>query len=357
VSAERTPRALVLRSAAGLEATILDFGATLARLRAPDRHGRLGDVVLGFDDPRAWLGPHPCLGGLVGRYANRIAGARFALDGREHRLPANEGPHCLHGGDGFHRRFWELSPIGDGEAELRLVSPDGDQGFPGRLEVAVRYRLRDRALAIEIVAATDAPTIVSLTSHAYWNLEDGGATPILDHRLAVAAQRYTPIDRAGIPTGALAPVADTPLDFRAARAIGERIDVLVPLRGGYDHNFALDDPVTSPLASGSLRGNRAAGSERASSSALRSAARLTAPRSGRTLAVRTTLPGLQLYTGSCFDGTRAFRGGVRTPRFGALALETQQFPNAPNEPGFPSARLDPGERWSHTTVYELGIET
>lgn len=332
--AARAPRAFVLRAGTGLEATILDWGATLARLRAPGRDGRLADLVLGFDDLAAYQGPHPSLGGVVGRYANRIAGARFALDGRTHALAANDGRHCLHGGPpGFDRRFWDAEPCGDRELLLTLRSPDGDQGFPGNLEVSLRYRLEGAALHLETRAACDAPTVVSLASHAYWNLEDGGAAPILEHRLAIAAERHTPIDAEGIPTGAIAPVAGTPLDFRTPRAIGERIEALLPSRGGYDHNFVLD----------------------AAGDASRIAARLVAPRSGLALAVRTTLPGLQLYTGGCFDGSRAFRGGVRTPRFGALALETQQFPNAPNEPGFPSARLDPGAVQQHTTVFEIGL--
>jgi aldose 1-epimerase len=328
----RTPRAFVLRSETGLEATFLDWGATLARLRVPDRDGRPVDVVLGFDDLRAYQGSHPYLGATVGRYANRIANARFALDGRSHALPANDGPHCLHGGrSGFDRRFWEAEPDGERALLLTLRSPDGDQGFPGTLDVALRCALEGDALRLETRLESDAPTVASLACHAYWNLEDGGATPILEHRLEVAASRHTPIDGAGIPTGAIEPVAGTPLDFRTPRAIGDRIEALVPLRGGYDHNFALDAP----------------------GDATRVAARLVAPRSGRVLTVRTTLPGLQLYTGSCFDGGSAFRPGVRTPRFGALALETQQFPNAPNEPGFPSARLDPGAPHEHLTVYQI----
>jgi aldose 1-epimerase len=329
----RVPRAFVLQSDAGLEATILDWGATLARLRAPDRDGRLGDVVLGFDDLAAYRGPHPYLGAIVGRFANRIAGARFALDGRVHALAANDGPHCLHGGDpGFDRAFWDVAGAGESAVELRLHSPDGDRGFPGALDALVRYRLAGRALHLEMRATTTAPTVVSLASHAYWNLEDGGASPILDHRLAIAASRWTPVDAAGIPVGTIEPVAGTPFDFATLRAIGERHAAVVPLRGGYDHNFALDAPAPGV------------------------AARLVAPRSGRSLTIRTTLPGLQLYTGSCFDGTQRYRAAYPTPRFGAVALETQHFPNAPNEPTFPSARLDPGETYEHSTVYELNVD-
>ena len=330
--ADPSPRAFVLRSDAGLEATILDWGATLARLRAPDRDGRPGDVVLGFDDPAAYQAPHPYVGALVGRFANRIAGARFELDGRAHRLAANDGPHCLHGGAvGFDRRTWDVTDVGPTEIELALASADGDQGFPGALDVVARYRLVGSALHMETRAVARDATVVSLASHAYWNLADGGASAILDHRLAIAAERYTPVDASGIPTGAIEPVAGTPFDFRAPRAIGERIAPLVPSRGGYDHNFALDAGAAF-------------------------AARVVEPRSGRVLTVRTTLPGLQLYTGGCFDGTRAFRAGTATPRYGALALEAQQFPNAPNEPSFPSARLDPGQPWHHRIVYALSVD-
>lgn len=315
-------RSFALRSTSGLEATILAYGATLMRLRAPDARGRLGDVVLGLDDPRAHAGPHPYLGGIVGRYANRIAHARFALDGRTYALVANEGPHCLHGGAiGFDRVVWEAASRGDAAVELRHRSVAGDQGFPGTLETRVVYRLDADTLHVEMHATSDAPTVVSLTSHVYWNLEDGGATPVHAHQLAIAAQRYTPVDASLVPTGEIAPVAGTRFDFRSSRAIG----------GDYDHNFALDTTAPDGVA-----------------------ARLVAPRSGRSLAVRTTLPGLQLYTGTCFDASRPFRDGVRTPRSGAVALEAQHFPNAPNEPRFPSARLDPGEVYEHRIAYEFG---
>jgi aldose 1-epimerase len=316
-------RSFTLRSTTGLEATILAQGATLMRLRAPDARGRIGDIVLGFDDPRAYAGPHPYLGGIVGRFANRIAYARFDLDGVGHALVANDGPHCLHGGAiGFDRVVWEAEPIGDAAVELRHRSVAGDQGFPGTLDARVVYRLATDALHVEMRATSDAPTVVNLASHAYWNLEDGGETPVHAHRLVIAAQRYTPADASGIPSGGIEPVAGTRFDFRAER----------PIDGDYDHNFALD--VAPPGGA---------------------AARLLAPESGRSLTLRTTLPGLQLYTGTCFDGSREFRHGVRTPRSGAVALEAQHFPNAPNEPRFPSARLDPGEVYAHRVVYELGI--
>ena len=331
--AARALRSFALRSDAGLEATILCHGATLMRVRVPDAHGRLGDVALGFDDPRAYLGPHPYLGGIVGRFANRIASARFALGDRIFPLTANDGPHTLHGGSrGFDKVTWDGEPLGDAAVELRYRSRDGDEGFPGNLDARVTYRLDGAALRIECRATTDAPTVVSLASHAYWNLEDGGASAILDHSLQIAASQYTPIDASGIPTGRLDPVAGTPFDFTTPQRVGARIESLLAQRGGYDHNFALDH----------------------AGDAAQPAARLSAPRSGRTMTLSTTLPGLQLYSGSCFDGAQRFRDGVATPRFGALALEAQHFPNAPNEPSFPSSRLLPGEEYVHTTVYAFG---
>lgn len=321
-AAAHAPRTFALRSSAGLEATILDHGATLMRLRVPDAAGRPGDVVLGFDDAQAYLGPHPYLGCIVGRYANRIASARFELDGRSVALTANDGANTLHGGTrGFDEVTWQAEAIGDAAVELRHRSPDGDEGFPGNLDARVVYRLDGASLRIEYRATSDAPTVVSLASHAYWNLDDGGATPILDHRLTIAAAHYTPVDAALIPTGALAAVEGTPFDFRTPRAIGERM----PQPGGYDHNFAFDGP------SGRLR--------------------LEAARSGRVLSLTTTLPGLQLYSGSCFDGVQRFRAGVATPRFGGVALEAQHFPNAPNEPRFPCAVLRPGSVYAHSCVY------
>jgi aldose 1-epimerase len=222
--APRAPRTFALRSSKGLEATILDHGATLMRLRVPDARGRLGDVVLGFDDPLAYRGPHPYVGGIVGRYANRIASARFTLDGRHFALEANDGAHTLHGGMlGFDRMRWEAESVGDAAIELRYRSPDGEAGFPGNLDASVIYRLDDAALRIGFRATSDAPTVVSLASHAYWNLDDGGATPILDHTLAIDASRYTPVDASGIPTGAIETVAGTPLDFTTPGRVGARI--------------------------------------------------------------------------------------------------------------------------------------
>ena len=328
-----------LRNANGLEAEVIRLGATLVRLRAPDRAGRLGDVVLGFAEHADYHGRHPALGSTVGRFANRIGGACFALDGRRYVLAANDGPHHLHGS--FGHATWDAEPVAGG-AGVRLCyrSPAGEEGYPGTLDVETTFRLGDDdALHLEWRATTDAPTVVNLTNHAYWNLEDGGASPILDHELWLAASRYAPVDRSGLPTGELVPVRDTPFDFTTPRRIGERMAALLGSRGGYDHPFALD-------TAGDLGAP---------------AARLVAPHSRRALEVRTTQLALQLYTGNFLDGTIHARAGARPRRWHALSLETQGFPNAPNEPRFPSARLDPGRvergaRLAHLRLHQLALE-
>lgn len=331
-------RPIVLRNRSGLEAELLPFGATLARLRAPDREGRLGDVLLALAELADYRGQHPHVGATVGRYANRIGGARFELDGRRYPLAANDGAHHLHGGPcGFDRRPWQdpelFSVPGGSGVRMRLHSPAGDAGYPGALDVAASFTLRDDdTLSIEYRATTDAPTVVSLTNHSYFQLDDAGASPVLDHLLWLAAAHYTPVDASGVPDGSIAPVGGTPFDFTTPRRLGERIADLVATRGGYDHNFVL-----------------AAGGDAAAV-----VARLEAPRSGRVLELRTTQPALQLYTGNFLAGDLRCRDGVRPERWHAVCLETQAFPNAPNEPGFPSARLDPGTLYRHETVYRFG---
>lgn len=333
-------RPIRLQNENGLEAEVLPFGATLARLRAPDRDGRLGDVVLSLADVADYRGDHPHVGSTVGRYANRIGGAAFVLDGRRHTLPANDGPHHLHGGPrGLSRRPWrvleELAVPGGAGVVLGIESPAGDEGYPGSVAITARYSLGgDDALRVDYHATTDAPTVLSLANHAYFHLDDGGASPVLDHTLWLRATRYAPVDASGLPTGALEPVAGTPFDFTRPRPLGERIAALVPLRGGYDHPFALDDP-----------GGLAA-----------PAARLVAPRSGRVLTVHTTQPCLQLYGGNFLGGDLRCQGGARPGRWHAVCLETQAFPNAPNEPRFPSARIEPGRAYQHVTVYALGTD-
>jgi aldose 1-epimerase len=310
-----------------LVARIASFGAILHTLEAPDREGRRANVVLGrptLADYRA--DNRPNFGAVCGRYANRISGARFELDGVEHRLPANDGAHTLHGGpDGFDRRDWEAELDGDALV-LRLTSPDGDMGFPGELHVEVRYTLRDDALRIDYRAQTDRPTVANLTNHTYWNLAGEGAGSVEEHVLEVAASRFVQVGPGAIPTGELPPVDGTPLDFRTPRRLGERLrDEELALTRGYDHSLVLDG-----------------------------GARLHDPVSGRLLEVETTEPALHLYTGNYLDGTLAGTGGRLYRQGDGVALETQHFPDSPNRPAFPSTVLRPGGELRSTTTFRLG---
>lgn len=334
----RPPRAWRLDNGAGLALTVLDLGGIASALEVPDRAGRPANVVLALPRAADYLQPHPHLGTLVGRYANRIAGGRFRLDGRDWTLERNEGANTLHGGpDGFGRRWWEvhaLPPAPDGSValELRLASPHGDQGFPGRLEVRVRYTLTaGNAWRIDHQARTDRPTVVSLTQHAYFNL--AGSGDILGHRLAILASRYCPVDAGLIPLQPQA-VDGTPFDFRQPQAIGARIHEPHPqLRaaGGYDHNWIPDGAGLRPVA------------------------RLQEPPSGRCMEVLTDAPGLQFYSGNFLDGSLMGRSGPLA-RHAGLCLETQQFPDAPNRPDFPSPVLRPGEVLRGTTIYRFSTE-
>jgi aldose 1-epimerase len=328
----------------GVTAELSSYGATLVALRVPDRDGRSGDVVLGFDGLEGYLGGHPHLGGIVGRYANRIGNASFPLDGRRLELTANDPPHHIHGGEaGFDRMIWRAESFHEPGAQgvrFSHVSADGDQGYPGELRTRVGYTLRGSELVIDYEAESNAPTVVNLTNHAYFNLRDAGASSVLDHVLEIPAHLYTPVDAAGIPTGAIASVQGTALDFRSPRALGERLDQLGDGRGGYDHNYVLDGLVPDGSEPGLP--------------ALRVAARVFEPESGRTLVVRTSQPGLQLYSGNFLDGSVVGRGDVAYRAHHGLCLETQHFPDSPNQPGFPSTRLDPGQRYRHRTVIRFG---
>jgi aldose 1-epimerase len=322
-----------------LRATVLSYGATLARLEVPDRSGRAADVTLGFDALAAYEASRAHLGGVVGRFANRIAGARFALAGVEHRLTANEGRHQLHGGArGFDRRVWQASPLADGTGvELQLESEEGDEGYPGRLACRARYRIAGpRELAIELEARAERATPVSLAQHAYWNLAGPPGAPVADHVLEIAADRYAPVDAEHIPTGALAAVAGTPFDFRAPRRIGDagsRAHPELALHGGFDHPFAL----------------------RGGEGALRFAARLTEPSCGRVLEIHTTAPCLQLYGGQGL-AREAGKAGWRHGPGRGLCLEAQRFPDAPNQPRFPAAILRPGAVHRQETRYRFRAE-
>lgn len=329
-----------LRNAHGLEAEIITYGGTLRALRAPDRNGALDDVLLGFETLEPYEGDHPYFGVLVGRYANRIAGGRFELNGTTYELACNNGPNHLHGGpQGFHRQIWsaEERASEDGPSiELRYASRDGEEGYPGNLAVVVVYTLTDQnELRIDYTATTDAETIVNLTNHAYFNLAGGGI--ILDHELQLFASRFTPTDATSIPLGELRPVQGTPMDFTAPTPIGARIsadDEQIRHGQGYDHNWILDT------------GNGELGL----------AARLHERSTGRLMEVYTTQPGVQFYSGNLLDGSITGKRGQTYVKYGGLCLETQHFPDSPNQPDFPSTVLRPGEVFQQTTIYRFATE-
>ncbi len=328
-----------LASGAGIAAKLIEYGATLTSLEAPDREGSVGPVVLGFDTLQPYLDGRGYLGATVGRFANRIAGASFVLEGHRYELTRNEGRHHLHGGErGFDKAVWRGEAIeSDDEVGVRFShrSPDGDQGYPGELDVSVSYRLDPSgALQIDYRATTDRATPVNLAHHSYFNLTSGGATPILSHEIRIEADEYLAIDDEGIPTGEIRPVEGTPLDLRSARALGAGIQDLVASRGGYDHTLVLQAREAAPTL----------------------AARVSDPETGRSLEVLTTQPGLQLYSGNFLDGSLVGRGGVSYDRWHAFCLEAQHFPDTPNHPSFPSAVLEPGEVYAHSVVYRPGVE-
>jgi aldose 1-epimerase len=332
-----------LANARGIEVRAIEFGAIIVSLTAPDRSGRSADVVLGYDTLADYVSKNtPYLGGVVGRYANRIAKGRFTLDGQEYKLATNNAPNHLHGGvKGFDKVAWSGEPVtgsdGPGVA-FTYTSRDSEEGYPGTLKAKVTYTLNDRnELIVEYLATSDKPTHVNLSQHSYFNLS-GGDRNILDHQLTIDADRFTPVDETLIPTGELAPVAGTPFDFRKPVAIGARIEDkhVQLLRGrGYDHNFVLLKPNTA--------------------SELSHAARLVDPASGRTLDIATTEPGVQFYSGNFLDGTlKGKKGRVYAQRWG-LCLETQHFPDSPNRPNFPSTILRPGEEYRSRTVFTFGV--
>lgn len=322
-----------LTNANGLVARIMTYGALLTELHVPDKQGRLANIVLGFDNLPQYEAGHPYFGATVGRVANRIAGACFALNGSEYNLAANNGPNSLHGGlKGFDKMVWAAKPVNSptGPAvQFSYLSPDGEEGYPGNLSVTVTYLLSDaNELRIDYQATTDQPTPVNLTNHSYFNLAGAGNGDILGHVLALNADHYTPVNAQLIPTGQIAPVAGTPLDFTQPTAIGQRIGQ-VP--GGYDHNFVLSKPV---------------------SSALTLAAMVREPGSGRVMEVHTTQPGVQLYTGNFLDGSIRGIGGVYPKHFG-FCLETQHYPDSVHHANFPSIILEPGRVYLHTTVHRF----
>ncbi len=331
--------AITLRNANGIELTAITYGGIITSLKTPDRSGRTGDIVLGFDSLDGYLKEHPYFGAIIGRYGNRIGKAQFAIDGATYKLAANNGPNHLHGGvKGFDKVLWNAAPAGQNGIVFSRTSPDGEEGYPGTLQVRVTYTLTDKnELIVDYHATTDKPTPVNLTQHSYFNLRADGTSDILGHQLTINADRYTPVDDTLIPTGALAPVDGTPFDFRKPVAIGERINQDHPqLKNGkgYDHNWVLNG----------------------SGSGLRLAARVLEPSTGRTIEVRTTEPGLQFYAGNFLDGTLKGKGGAIYKQRTGFCLETQHFPDSPNKPNFPSTILKSGGTYRSQTVFTFGVD-
>lgn len=329
-------RAYTLRNHKGVRARLITYGATLNELWVPDRAGKFADVVLGFDTLAGYLGPHPYFGGTIGRYANRIANGRFALDGKAYQLAVNDPPNSLHGGKvGFDHCVWEAVPaesaLGTG-VRFSYVSKDGEENFPGTLSVSVTYTLTEaNELRILYEAETDKATPVNLTNHSYFNL--AGVGDVLDHVLQLNADQYTPVDATLIPTGEIRTVAGSPLDFRKPTAVGARIGELKEV-GGYDHNYVVNGQ----------------------SGAMRLAARVAEPLSGRVMEVWTTEPGVQVYSAIHLDGSVIGKGGVAYKKFGALCLETQHFPDSPNHTNFPSTILRQGSRFQSETIYKFSAK-
>lgn len=336
-----TVQIYTLKNASGVEARITNYGATLVSLKTPDRKGSLGDIVLGFDSVDGYTQnpPPPYFGATIGRYGNRIGGAKFALDGKTYTLDKNDGANSLHGGaHGFDKVVWTAKPSSSDAGQsltLSYLSKDGEGGYPGNLSVTVTYTLTpSNELRIHYTATTDQDTVVNLTNHSYFNLSGPGSGDILDHIVTINADRFTPVDAGLIPTGELRDVAGTPFDFRQPHAVGERInsdDQQIKLGRGYDHNWIL---------------NR-------SGSGVQFAARVADPKSGRVLEVLTDQPGLQFYTGNFLDGTFKGKGGLPYQHRGALCLETQHYPDSPNHPDFPSTELKPGQTFDSTTVFRF----
>jgi aldose 1-epimerase len=333
-----------LTNANGMEVKISNYGGIITSVMVPDRDGNLENVTLGFDNLDDYVAGHPYFGNITGRYANRIARGTFNIDGENYYLAVNNAPNTLHGGVvGFDKVVWAAEEVtGDGEVGITFsrVSPDMEEGYPGNLTVEVTYTLTDAdEIRVDYHATTDKATHVNLTNHAYWNLGGEGSGTADDHELTLMASNYTPVDASLIPTGEIAPVAGTPMDFTTPHAIGERIrdnfEQLVIGRG-YDHNYVLDRPSPDDIS-------------------LIVAAVVVDPESGRTLTISTTEPGIQFYSGNFLDATEIGAAGKMYRQGDAFALETQHFPDSPNQPEFPSTLLEPGEEFNSTTIFAFSV--
>lgn len=329
-----------MRNANGVVAQILNYGGIVTTLEVPDKHGEFGDVVLGYDNLDGYVKNNPFFGCIVGRYGNRIAGGKFTLNGKTYTLAQNNGPNNLHGGlKGFDKKVWEVvkaeAANGGATLVLRYVSKDGEEGFPGNLTVTTVYTLTaDNALRIDYTATTDADTHCNLTHHSYFNL--AGEGDVLDHEMMIAADKFTPVDATLIPTGELRPLAGTPLDFSTPTRIGARInadDEQIKLGGGYDHNYVINKPLGQ----------------------LGLAARVHEPTTGRVMEVWTTEPGVQFYSGNFLNGTIRGKGGWVYQQRHGFCLEPQHFPDTPNQPGFPTTVLKPGETYKNTIMYKFSV--
>lgn len=329
-----------IRNGQGAEMTVLTYGGIIQSLKVPDRAGAIDDVVMGFDSVAEYEKRSPYFGALIGRVTNRIANGTFSLDGKAYTLAKNNDANHLHGGvKGWDKAVWQAEPFQDKRGPgllLTHTSPDGDEGYPGRITAHVRYTLTaGNELIVEYHATTDAPTVINMTQHSYFNLAGGKATDILGHELTINADRFTPVNDTLIPTGELAPVDGTPFDFRAPTTIGARIastDVQMTRGRGYDHNYVL---------------NR-------TGDGLQLAATVYEPVTGRTMEIRTTEPGIQLYTGNFLDGSFTGKGGRSYPHRSGFCLETQRYPDSPNQPSFPSIVLRKGEDYRSETVFKFG---
>jgi aldose 1-epimerase len=324
-----------LTNAHGLKARVTTWGAALVDMIVPDRAGRLADVTLGFDKLESYLGKHPSLGVTTGRFANRIARGRFTLDGVTYSLATNNGPNHLHGGPtGLHHRNWQAEPVAGANAvRFTYTSVDGEEGYPGTLKVAVIYTLTENdELLIEYEATTDKPTVLNLTNHAYWNLAGAGEGDVLGHEVTIHAERFVPVDATGIPDGRIEPVAGGPMDFRKPKTIAKDFAQMTGTPGGYDHTFVLATAAPGVLVP---------------------AAEAFEPRSGRVLSIATTEPGVQFYTGNFLDGSVTGKGGKAYRKNYGFCLETQHFPDSPNQPNFPSTVLRPGQTFRSATVHRF----
>ena len=340
----RNVQLFTLKNDRGTSVEIMDLGGVIVSLRTADATGNITDITTGFDHPQQYLSGSGYMGAIVGRYANRIANGRFSLDGKQYSLAKNNGDNAIHGGlIGFDKKFWHTVTKSKGteaSLSLTLVSKDGEEGYPGNLTAKVTYTLNDKdQLIIDYSAITDEVTVINLTQHAYFNLNGHGAGSVLDQEIMINADQYTPIDNESIPTGELASVEGTPLDFRTAKPIGADINSnheQIRLGSGFDHNFIISHAVEGELTL---------------------AASVLSPSTGRTLNVYTDQPGMQFYTGNFLNGTLIGKEGAVYAQRNAFCLETQHYPDSPNKPNFPSTILRPGEQYATRTVFEFGVNS